>query len=104
MLFDTRTRAGPDEPTSHPFVRTGPHFVQPKMMAGDKEAAGVEAPTAEGTAELTSHPARASVPRPIAAIYVRQSRTDEEDQYRNISPDMQEQACRKLPDVGGHEI
>ena len=47
---------------------------------------------------MTSHPAAASLPRPIAAIYVRQSRTDEEAQYRNISPDMQEHACRKLID------
>jgi DNA invertase Pin-like site-specific DNA recombinase len=35
---------------------------------------------------------------PIAAIYVRQSRTDEDAGTHNISPEMQEQACRKLLD------
>jgi DNA invertase Pin-like site-specific DNA recombinase len=40
--------------------------------------------------------------RPLAAIYIRQSRTEEDAGTHNISPDMQEHACRKLLD--GYEI
>ena len=40
-------------------------------------------------------------PLPIAAIYVRQSVTDEDD-HRNVSADMHEQACHKL--LEGYEV
>src|SRR5207249_11602989 len=76
--------------------------VQPNIVAINKKAGGVVAPTAGGRAELSSHPTTMSVPRPLAAIYVRQSRTDEDAAARNISPDMQEQACRKL--LEGYDV
>src|SRR5438093_12868500 len=47
---------------------------------------------------MNSSPSQEKVARRLAAIYVRQSRTDEDAGARNISPDMQEQACRKLLD------
>jgi DNA invertase Pin-like site-specific DNA recombinase len=51
---------------------------------------------------VNSSSSQGKVARPLAAIYVRQSRTDEDAGTRNISPEVQEQACRKLLD--GYEI
>jgi site-specific DNA recombinase len=51
---------------------------------------------------VNSSSSQGKVARPLAAIYVRQSRTDEDAGARNISPDVQEHMCRKLLD--GYEI
>src|SRR5438445_13629902 len=75
---------------------------QPNIVAANKEAAGVVAPTARGTAEIDSHPARASVGARRAAIYVRVSRLPEDEVDTKISPDMQVEACRRLLD--GYEV
>ena len=51
---------------------------------------------------MNSSSSQGKVARPLAAIYVRQSRTDEDAGTRNVSPEMHEHVCREVLD--GYEI
>jgi len=72
--------------------------LQPNIVSASRKAADAVTPATKKESCVTSSPSQEKVARPLAAIYVRQSRTDEDAGTRNISPDMQEQACRKLID------
>jgi site-specific DNA recombinase len=86
-----------------PTVPMGAGRPLPIMISIARDrTADATTPAAQKESCLNSSPSQAKVARPLAAIYVRQSRTDEDAGTHNISPDMQEQACRKLLD--GYEV
>jgi resolvase-like protein len=72
------------------------------ISAAKDRTADALTPAAQKESCVNSSPSQEKVPGPLAAIYIRQSRTEEDAGTHNISPEMQEHACRKLLD--GYEI